>query len=397
MSPDLIFWLSLVLKMAVTAGFVIAAAMVAGLALGHLAVALRIEISDRQAGDDRGHEARERVGPAHACARWLERRMGIVAGAWPELEIGPTRRGEVAAITRGGTSASHRLVIGATGSGKSTLLAVLALEGAARGGAVVMVEGKTDPGLERQVRVAAQTVGREFVMVSPSGDHVWDMLATGDIDETVAKLLACEDWTEPYYEAEAVRFLRWVVRVGRRLEGKLGLLRVLELCEPDRLAAAAATTRNAELTDKVERFVGALSARERADIGGLRSRLAVLAESDFGREWLDPESAAGLTLDLKEAIERRAIVYFRLDAERLGAVAEKVGAAVAIELGAIASALQRRPTPTTICVDEFSAFSDAPAHETERIREHLEVKFPQLEVEFHDGGQPLYPYLVSVE
>jgi DAK2 domain fusion protein YloV len=40
---------------------------------------------------------------------------------------------------------------------------------------------------------------------------------------------------------------------------------------------------------------------------------------------------------------------------------------------------------------------DAPAHETERIREHLEVKFPQLEVEFHHGGQPLYPYLVGVE
>jgi DAK2 domain fusion protein YloV len=41
--------------------------------------------------------------------------------------------------------------------------------------------------------------------------------------------------------------------------------------------------------------------------------------------------------------------------------------------------------------------SDAPAHETERIREHHEVKFPQLEVEFHHGGQPLYPYLVGVE
>jgi DAK2 domain fusion protein YloV len=40
---------------------------------------------------------------------------------------------------------------------------------------------------------------------------------------------------------------------------------------------------------------------------------------------------------------------------------------------------------------------DAPAHETERIREHLEVKFPHLEVEFHHGGQPLYPYLVGVE
>jgi DAK2 domain fusion protein YloV len=41
--------------------------------------------------------------------------------------------------------------------------------------------------------------------------------------------------------------------------------------------------------------------------------------------------------------------------------------------------------------------SDAPAHETDRIREHIEFNFPHVEVEFHDGGQPLYPYLVGVE
>jgi hypothetical protein len=41
--------------------------------------------------------------------------------------------------------------------------------------------------------------------------------------------------------------------------------------------------------------------------------------------------------------------------------------------------------------------SEAAANETERIREHIEVNFPHLEVEFHDGGQPLYRYLVGVE
>jgi dihydroxyacetone kinase-like predicted kinase len=41
--------------------------------------------------------------------------------------------------------------------------------------------------------------------------------------------------------------------------------------------------------------------------------------------------------------------------------------------------------------------ADAPAHETDRIREHIEFTFPHVEVEFHDGGQPLYPYLVGVE
>jgi DAK2 domain fusion protein YloV len=41
--------------------------------------------------------------------------------------------------------------------------------------------------------------------------------------------------------------------------------------------------------------------------------------------------------------------------------------------------------------------ADAPAQETERIRQHIEFTFPNVEVEFHDGGQPLYPYLVGVE
>ncbi len=41
--------------------------------------------------------------------------------------------------------------------------------------------------------------------------------------------------------------------------------------------------------------------------------------------------------------------------------------------------------------------ADAPAAETQRIRQHIELRFPHVEVEFHDGGQPLYPYLVGVE
>ena len=66
-----------------------------------------------------------------------------------------------------------------------------------------------------------------------------------------------------------------------------------------------------------------------------------------------------------------------------------------------------RPTRCARCsaelVDDDSEIvtvlvgADAPAHETERIREHIEFTFPHVEVEFHDGGQPLYPYLVGVE
>jgi hypothetical protein len=192
-------------------------------------------------------------------------------------------------------------------------------------------------------------------MVSPEGPTVWDALASGGVDETVANLLACEEWSEPFYKAEATRFLRWVVRAIEGCETPLTLAQVLELCDPDRLAAHAAQHGDPALSEEISRLVDALTQQERRDVAGLRSRLAVLAESEFGRSWLDPASEAGPVLDLAEAIRRRAVVYFRLDAERLGVVAEKVGAAVAIELGAIASGLQGAPIPTFVGIDELGA------------------------------------------
>ena len=41
--------------------------------------------------------------------------------------------------------------------------------------------------------------------------------------------------------------------------------------------------------------------------------------------------------------------------------------------------------------------ADARPADTERIRQHLALAHPQVESEFHEGGQPLYPYLVGVE
>ncbi len=41
--------------------------------------------------------------------------------------------------------------------------------------------------------------------------------------------------------------------------------------------------------------------------------------------------------------------------------------------------------------------ADAVASETARFEEHVALAYPQLEVEVHEGNQPLYPYLVGVE
>jgi dihydroxyacetone kinase-like predicted kinase len=41
--------------------------------------------------------------------------------------------------------------------------------------------------------------------------------------------------------------------------------------------------------------------------------------------------------------------------------------------------------------------ADAVAADTSRLEEHLALAYPHLEVEVHEGDQPLYPYLVGVE
>jgi uncharacterized protein len=41
--------------------------------------------------------------------------------------------------------------------------------------------------------------------------------------------------------------------------------------------------------------------------------------------------------------------------------------------------------------------ADARPADTARLREHLAFNYPQIEVEVHEGDQPLYPYLIGVE
>ncbi|MGM0364944.1 MAG: DAK2 domain-containing protein [Actinomycetota bacterium] len=45
----------------------------------------------------------------------------------------------------------------------------------------------------------------------------------------------------------------------------------------------------------------------------------------------------------------------------------------------------------------FYTGKDSKKEESERIKERIGKNFPDLEIEFHNGGQPLYPYIFSIE
>jgi hypothetical protein len=69
-----------------------------------------------------------------------------------------------------------------------------------------------------------------------------------------------------------------------------------------------------------------------------------------------------------------------------------VPTAVAAALAVVADLVTEDSEIVTVLVG-----SDARHGETERLREQVSLAHPQVEVEVHEGGQPLYPYLIGVE
>ena len=106
----------------------------------------------------------------------------------------------------------------------------------------------------------------------------------------------------------------------------------------------------------VHDYLDSLTPRQQSDLTGVRDRLAIMAESDVG-PWLDPQTPGAERLDLLEAVKAQAVVYFNLESDRRPLLAQMLGAAIVGDLQAMVAALQGRPVPTLVAIDEFSAIA----------------------------------------
>lgn len=125
--------------------------------------------------------------------------------------------------------------------------------------------------------------------------------------------------------------------------------------DPSRLELLARSAPERQGTD-VHTYLDSLTARQQNDLAGVRDRLAIMAESDVG-PWLDPETMHARPLDLLEAVQAGAVVYFDLQADRRPLLAQMLGAAIVVDLQAVVARLQGRPSPTVVAIDEFSAIA----------------------------------------
>lgn len=328
---------------------------------------------DLETGADLADIAAERRGPLDALRALLRRiemrrrtyapaAAGAPAAAvgtrlpGDRLIVGHERGGRPVAIPQGGPSGgTHTLVLGAAGSGKTVTMTWTAAHAIARGWAAIVIDPKGDGDLRRGLADAARKASRPFIEWSPQGPSVYNPYERGGETEIADKLLAAERFTEPHYLRQAQRYLGHAVRSLRKADIAVSLQSIVDHLDPARLELLVRSLPQ-EDAQATHDYLDGLNARQRRDLAGVRDRLAILAESDVGR-WLDPRIADAQHLELLTAIRAGAVVYFDLQSDRRPLLTQMLGAAIVQDLQTAVAALQGRPAPALVMIDEFSAIA----------------------------------------
>jgi hypothetical protein len=317
---------------------------------------------DLLAGGDLAEIAGARIEPL-AALRGLSRRLRQCIWSSPPRQVMHDERvvvgragGELVSIPFGTLSGGrHTLVVGATGSGKTvteTWIATCAIEA---GMGAVVVDPKGDSHMREQLVHAGRSAGRPVFEWTPRGPSVYNPFGHGTASELADKALAGERFTEPHYQRQAQRYLGHVVRALRnagRVVSLPALVRELDpACLEDLIRGLAEQESQATFD-----YLESLTARQRADLAGMRDRLAIMVESDVA-PWLDPSTSGAPTFELLGAVRERAVVYFSLEADAWPLLAHMLGVAIVQDLQSTVAALQGSPVPTVVVIDEFSAIA----------------------------------------
>lgn len=316
---------------------------------------------DLETGADMRDLADERRGPLDVIGllvRRIEPRWTRSAAPdWfrgGRLAIGRAQDGRVVTVPLGGSAGgTHTLVVGATRSGKTVTMTWMAVQALAHGMGTVVLDPKGDRDLRGALHEAARRTGKRFLEWTPRGCTVYNPYAHGSETEIADKALAGERFTEPHYLRQAQRYLGHVVRALRKAGLEVSLRSLVQQLDPSRLELLARTLPERDVLG-LHDYLDSLTPRQLSDLSGVRDRLAIMAESDIGA-LLDPDTPNLDRLDLRDAVNARAIVYFNLEADQRPLLAQMLGAAIVQDLQATVAALQGRPVATLVLIDEFSA------------------------------------------
>jgi type IV secretory pathway TraG/TraD family ATPase VirD4 len=312
-------------------------------------------------GADIARIAAGRRGPidvlrSYAADVSLHRRGRRGADGWfrgERLILGCDEQHRPVSVACGGDGdGAHTLVVGSTGSGKTVTQTWIAARAIEHGMGAIVLDPKGDSSMRDALRRAAGGI-RPFIEWTPDGPSVYNPYARGSETQIADKVLAGERFTEPHYLRQAQRYVGHVVRALRHCGVEVSLRGIVDHLNPAELELLARSLPEPE-GQRTHAYLDSLSSRQQGDLGGVRDRLAILAESDIG-PWLDPETPGAEPFDLLDAVRTRTVAYFNLESDSRPLLAQMLAAAIVQDLQAVVSELQGEPVPTLVVIDEFSA------------------------------------------
>ena len=174
------------------------------------------------------------------------------------------------------------------------------------GHGAVVYDPKGDELLRTELRQTAARRDIRFVEWSPEGPVAYNPYARGSASEIADKARSGEEFTEPHYLRQAQRYLGHTVRAMHDAKVPVTPLSLMEHMSPIQLEATSRELPD-ERAAETQKYLDEVTDRQKKDLGGIRDRLSILAESDI-RQWVgDPGNGAGL--DIQQAVTERAVVY----------------------------------------------------------------------------------------
>jgi hypothetical protein len=256
----------------------------------------------------------------------------------------------------------HTWVVGATGTGKTQSVLLPALRSDILAGrTAIFIDGKGDRETLSAVWNLAQEAGREgdfryFDLRRPQESHTYSPLLNGTPNEQVDKIMAALRWDNEFYRAQSKTVLLRVLRSLRATGLPYSLDDVLAaFSNLAALRALADALQDVDCRAELEHIAGRWK-DYLVETSGLRSQLEALLMTDFGELLKTPQP----TLDLAEAYQAGAIVYFALPVARFPETAPLVAKLIISDLNSVAGMVQDGQLDrgfASIVIDEFAAFA----------------------------------------
>ncbi|WP_044641379.1 type IV secretory system conjugative DNA transfer family protein [Risungbinella massiliensis] len=257
----------------------------------------------------------------------------------------------------------HSYISGATGAGKTNTIRIILESAIRRGKPCIIIDGKGDLGFMEEIRELAEFYNRDFQGFSYTGKTKYNPLRRGNYTELKDKLIAIEEWTEPYYKRAAERYLQLVFKILQLAGRTIDLQTVQDMLTQKNLMEVLKSKDmkhvNKDQINVMKEYVNTLDSNHKNALDGLKDRLALLTESDVGPLFHETGDGDGDVIDLFEAIKQKKVIHMALSGLSYSSFTPALGAMIVEDLKSVAAAVGEHGWIDHIYVvlDEFNLFA----------------------------------------